>query len=208
LHNFGCLALDQGDYAAARARLTQSLNLRADYDNDGFVNVLAAFASLAAAEGLPARALRLAGASAALTQRTGLRVQHIQREKYERWLVTARQALSEQVAAAAWAEGQATQLEQAIGYALATREPVAATAGTGAEPPPAYGSDQLTVRQREVAALIARGLSNRQIGRSLVITERTVAAHIEHILNKLGFVSRTQIGVWAAEHGLVVSSIA
>ena len=56
LHNLGCLALDQGDYAAARARLTQSLNLRADYDNDGFVNVLAAFASLAAAEGLPARA--------------------------------------------------------------------------------------------------------------------------------------------------------
>ena len=73
LHNFGCLALDQGDYAAARARLTQSLSLRAEYDNDGFVNVLAAFASLAAAEGLPARALRLAGASAALTQRTGLR---------------------------------------------------------------------------------------------------------------------------------------
>ena len=36
----------------------------------------------------------------------------------------------------------------------------------------------------------------------------TVAAHIEHILNKLGFVSRTQIGVWAAEHGLVVSTIA
>jgi DNA-binding CsgD family transcriptional regulator/tetratricopeptide (TPR) repeat protein len=208
LHNFGCLALDQGDYAAARARLTQSLNLRADYDNDGFVNVLAAFASLAAAEGLPARALRLAGAAAALTQRTGLRVQHIQREKYERWLVTARQALSAEVAAAAWAEGQEMQADQVIGYALATREPVAATAGTGAGPPPAHGSDQLTARQREVAALIARGLSNRQIGRSLVITERTVAAHIEHILNKLGFVSRTQIGVWAAEHGMVVPSTA
>jgi non-specific serine/threonine protein kinase len=122
--------------------------------------------------------------------------------------VTARQALSAEVAAAAWAEGQEMQADQVIGYALATREPVAATAGTGAGPAPAHGSDQLTARQREVAALIARGLSNRQIGRSLVITERTVAAHIEHILNKLGFVSRTQIGVWAAEHGMVVPSTA
>ena len=69
-------------------------------------------------------------------------------------------------------------------------------------------SDKLTQREREVAKLIARGLSNRQIGESLVITERTVAAHIEHILNKLGFVSRTQIGVWAAEHGMVASSTA
>jgi len=208
LHNVGCLALDQGDYAAARARLAQSLNLRADYDNDGFVNVLAAFASLAAAEGLPARALRLAGATAALSQRSGLLVQHIQRETYARWLATARRALSEEDAVAAWAEGEEMPPGQAIGYALASREPVAVTASARAEPAPAHGSDQLTVRQREVAALIAQGLSNRQIGESLVITERTVAAHIEHVLNKLDFVSRTQIGVWAAEHGLVVSSIA
>jgi DNA-binding NarL/FixJ family response regulator len=37
----------------------------------------------------------------------------------------------------------------------------------------------------------------------LVITQRTVAAHIEHILNKLAFASRTQVGVWAAEHRLI-----
>jgi DNA-binding NarL/FixJ family response regulator len=41
-----------------------------------------------------------------------------------------------------------------------------------------------------------------------VITQRTVAAHIEHILNKLGFASRTQVGVWAAEHHLVEPSLA
>jgi DNA-binding NarL/FixJ family response regulator len=60
----------------------------------------------------------------------------------------------------------------------------------------------LTAREREVAALIARGLTNRQISDQLVITERTVATHIEHILEKLDFASRTQIGVWAAENGL------
>jgi class 3 adenylate cyclase/HAMP domain-containing protein len=61
---------------------------------------------------------------------------------------------------------------------------------------------QLTAREREVAALVARGLTNRQIAEELVIGERTVAAHIEHILTKLDFGSRTQVGVWAAEHGL------
>jgi class 3 adenylate cyclase/HAMP domain-containing protein len=62
---------------------------------------------------------------------------------------------------------------------------------------------QLTAREREVAALVARGLTNRQIAEELVISERTVAAHIEHILTKLDFASRTQVGVWAAEHGLL-----
>jgi DNA-binding NarL/FixJ family response regulator len=56
----------------------------------------------------------------------------------------------------------------------------------------------LTRREDEVAALVARGMTNSQIARVLVITDRTVAAHIEHINNKLGFTSRTQIGVWAA----------
>ena len=49
-----------------------------------------------------------------------------------------------------------------------------------------------------MAALIARGLTNGQIARELVITGRTAAAHVEHINTKLGFTSRTQIGVWAA----------
>jgi adenylate cyclase len=62
---------------------------------------------------------------------------------------------------------------------------------------------RLTAREREVATLVARGLTNRQIAEELVIGERTVAAHIEHILTKLDFASRTQVGVWAAEHGLL-----
>jgi len=68
------------------------------------------------------------------------------------------------------------------------------------------GSEQqrtvLSPREQEVAALLADGLSNRQIAQRLVITERTVKAHVEHSLNKLGYASRAQIAVWAAEHGL------
>ncbi len=60
----------------------------------------------------------------------------------------------------------------------------------------------LTQREREVAALIARGKSNREIADSLVVAPRTIETHISSILSKLGFTSRTQIAVWAAEKGL------
>jgi DNA-binding NarL/FixJ family response regulator len=63
----------------------------------------------------------------------------------------------------------------------------------------------LTPRQAEVAALVPHGWTNRQIAEQLVITERAAAAHIEHIMDRLGFSSRTQIGVWASERGLLTA---
>jgi len=93
-------------------------------------------------------------------------------------------------------------LEDAIGYALNPSAPTPSGAQVAREPGSARAAGALTRREREVAGLIAHGLSNRQIGARLVITDRTVAAHIEHILDKLAFTSRTQIGVWAAHHGL------
>jgi DNA-binding CsgD family transcriptional regulator len=60
----------------------------------------------------------------------------------------------------------------------------------------------LTAREREVAALIAQGKSNREIAVALVISERTVESHVTNVLSKLGFTSRTQIAAWAVETGL------
>lgn len=60
----------------------------------------------------------------------------------------------------------------------------------------------LTAREREIAALIAQGKSNRAIADELVISEKTAERHVANILSKLGFNSRTQIAVWAAEKGL------
>lgn len=206
LHNLGCLALDEGEYVEARDWLTQGVAARSEYDSLGFVHILAEFATLAAAEGLPTAALRLAGASSALTQRTGIVVQPHERHRYERWLATARQALGDEAAEAAWEEGRQMRLGQALTYAQDNHDVAAVTAPVFAQPVHDQPWDSLTPRQREVAALIASGHSNRRIGEALVITERTVAAHIEHILAKLGFASRTQIAVWASQHGLVVSS--
>ena len=56
----------------------------------------------------------------------------------------------------------------------------------------------LTRREREIAGLVARGLTNRQIGAALHISERTTENHVQHILTKLGLHTRTQIAAWNA----------
>jgi non-specific serine/threonine protein kinase len=174
-----------------------------DFDMLGFVHGLAAFAALAAAERMPSAALRLAGATTALTRRTGIAVQHSDRWRNERWLPAARQLLGEETAMAAWAEGQAMQLDQAIAYALSPGEPVPATRSRRAAGAAEQQGAELTSREWEITALLAHGLTNRQIAERLVITERTVGAHIGHILDKLGFNSRHQVSVWASEHGVL-----
>jgi pimeloyl-ACP methyl ester carboxylesterase/DNA-binding CsgD family transcriptional regulator len=60
----------------------------------------------------------------------------------------------------------------------------------------------LTRREREVAALLGKGNSNQAIADTLVVSERTVEWHTSNILSKLGLQSRSQIAVWAVEHGL------
>lgn len=61
-------------------------------------------------------------------------------------------------------------------------------------------SGRLTAREQEVAALVAEGLSNRQIAEQLFISRRTVDAHVEHIFGKLGISSRVQIAASAGHH--------
>ena len=61
---------------------------------------------------------------------------------------------------------------------------------------------RISRREREVAILLAKGFTNAEIARRLVLVEGTVANHVEHILRKLGLRGRTQVAVWAVEHGL------
>ena len=64
---------------------------------------------------------------------------------------------------------------------------------------PASGGETLSDREWEVAILVARGLSNRQIAAQLIVSERTVDTHVSHILRKLSLVSRAQIAAWAVQ---------
>ncbi|MBV9898920.1 MAG: response regulator [Chloroflexi bacterium] len=70
----------------------------------------------------------------------------------------------------------------------------------------AQGTEPLSEREQGVAALIARGFSNREIAQELVIAEATAVRHVANILNKLGFRSRAQVAAWAVERGLAPSA--
>ena len=61
----------------------------------------------------------------------------------------------------------------------------------------------LSKRERETAALVAHGISNRAIAQVMTVGEKTVETYVTRILNKLGFDSRVQIATWAVEKGLI-----
>jgi DNA-binding CsgD family transcriptional regulator/tetratricopeptide (TPR) repeat protein len=91
------------------------------------------------------------------------------------------------------------KMQPAVERGQALREtlaPAAAVATTSES-----ASDTLTAREREIASLMADGLSNHDIAERLVITEGTVEVHVKHILSKLGLRSRTQVAGWVARQG-------
>ncbi|MGW4774799.1 protein kinase domain-containing protein [Nocardia sp. NPDC004278] len=102
----------------------------------------------------------------------------------------ARRTLGRRSFEVAYHEGTAMDLDAAIGYALG-EQPQAATRSPG--------PSDLTTREREVADLVADGLTNKAIAARLHISPRTADGHVEHILTKLGFTNRAQIAAWVAE---------
>ncbi len=87
--------------------------------------------------------------------------------------------------------GQAFTLEEAAREALKDT-PVEQAVSTSDGP--------LTCRQYEVAVLIARGMTNRQVAEQLVVSPHTIERHVENILDKLRLSSRTEIAVWMVRH--------
>jgi ATP/maltotriose-dependent transcriptional regulator MalT len=209
LMNLGSVAREQGELAEAAALLDRGLQITEQLgDRSLLAHLLEGLSALASAIEQHERAMCLGGAATALRESIGAPLSPAWRRMVDRWLETSRAALSDEAAAAAWRTGQGMPLEQAIAYAQAPEAPSTSDAPAAAgTPPAAHGPRPLTPREREVAALIAQGFSNRHIAEWLVITDRTVAAHVEHILDKLVFTSRTQIGVWAAHHGLVAPGL-
>ena len=63
----------------------------------------------------------------------------------------------------------------------------------------------LSARERQVAELIADGLTNRQIAAQLIIALRTVDNHVQHIFDKLGLSARAQVAAWVARNGLLLA---
>jgi DNA-binding NarL/FixJ family response regulator len=140
---------------------------------------------------------RLFGAGEAALEALGWRLWPANRFDYERWLARARSSRVSAEFDRARAEGRALSLEDAAAWILEGRAPGAVTLPP---PPPGMG---LTPRERDVAALAARGMSNRQIAQALSIAEKTAANHVQRALEKLDVRTRTQLAARAGEFGLL-----
>jgi predicted ATPase/DNA-binding CsgD family transcriptional regulator len=103
----------------------------------------------------------------------------------------ARQAMGDAAFVTAYERGRQMSTEEAIDHALEARQPT-----PSAPAPRGHEESVLTPREREIAGLVAEGLTNRAIAARLVISPRTADTHVEHILTKLNFTSRAQIATW------------
>ncbi|MFE3757971.1 protein kinase [Nocardia tengchongensis] len=184
----------QGDRNRALQLLRQGLALvRRRGDSFMAATCLEALAWIVSAEGSAKRAVVLMGAAQALGYVTGastvvfsgLLVHH------EECVRNTRRALGQQAFEAAHREGGSLDLDAAIAYALGEELTTA--------PPTEGQSMELTKREQQVADLVAEGLTNKAIAARLVISQRTVHGHVEHILTKLDFTSRVQVAAWVVE---------
>jgi non-specific serine/threonine protein kinase len=201
----GCLALEQGDLERASASAAEAARLlRAIGTSWKVPECLEVLAGVVSMQQQPERAARLFGAAEALRELIGAPMNGADRALQGRGVAMARAAFSASAFSAAWAAGRALSADQAIEEALSGR---AAHAATSPGPTQAAGPSAdlavggLTEREREVAVLVARGLSNKQIGQELVISPGTAGVHVGHILAKLSLDNRAQLATWVASRG-------
>ncbi|RYF61226.1 MAG: protein kinase [Comamonadaceae bacterium] len=175
--------------------LEQSLNLIRDvHDPRDVTACLEALAWIAFERGDATRAAVLMGAAEGLAHSIGSAVViHSNLIGYhENCERNSRRELGDREFTAARRKGEHLGFDAAIAYALHEQPPAAS-------PPDAGTSTRLTKRERQVADLIAEGLTNQAIADRLVISPRTAQGHVEHILVKLGFTSRAQVAAWVVE---------
>ncbi|MEU6410144.1 LuxR C-terminal-related transcriptional regulator [Microbispora sp. NPDC046933] len=203
-----------GDTERAFTHAREGLMLGRDFgDRLKIATNLETLGWLLVGEGRDPEAARLFGAVEEVGRMMGLAPSRVKfyTEVHERCVATLKSRMGDRALKRELRRGSRLTLDEAIEEALGDRagggrtgpdEAVAegeptrpgrrAAAACGAEPSP------LTRREREIAELIAQGRSNKEIAAALVISQRTVEGHVEHILDKLGFASRAQIAAWMA----------
>lgn len=186
-----------GDMDAAKRAATAALEIQRDF-TDGVCTalVLELMAWIAVSNGHADNAAMLGAAAGAVWDRLGTSIDafgpHITADSRRMARQVAQTLGTERVDRITRRLARLTKAE-AIELALET--------AAAAKPPAAARVDRdcpLTGRELEVARLIATGLSNRAIAEALVISPRTVDGHVERILAKLGFASRTQVASWVS----------
>ncbi len=189
----------EGDYATAQALYEQSLAISCELQEKWVASVfLVALGEVVAAQQKLAWAAQLWGAAEAIREATGIPIPLLSLADYERSVSSARVHLGERAFTAAWAQGRAMTPKQAL--AAKGQKPAPTPAAT-MTPPPAYPAG-LTAREVEVLRLVAKGFTDAQVAEELVLSPRTVHAHLSSIYSKLGITSRSAATRYAIEHHL------
>jgi ATP/maltotriose-dependent transcriptional regulator MalT len=179
------------DHAAARTLYEESLSLSIELGDRWVTTIsLEGLARTAAATGQLETAASLLGAADALREATGATRSAYWQPLYERLVAETRPRLGEEAFQRAWEAGHAMTPEQA---SSALPLPVQ---------PATDRSDGLTGREIEVLALVAEGLTDAQVAERLVVSLRTVHAHLRSIYRKLDVRSRSAATRYAVEHRL------
>jgi non-specific serine/threonine protein kinase len=197
----GFAAWQAGRHDEAEDLERRSLHLRQDLDDRiGMALTLDTLAWIATSRRRQVRAARLLGAAAALRDAIGVAAYEPFRAHDEQ----CRAQLTDQLGAARLADEYhlGRRLDTIGACALALQQP---TGKVGAPPRPAEPARPaepvpLSRRERQVADLVAAGMSNKEIARRLTIAQRTAENHVEHILTKLGLTSRAQVAAWAVRN--------
>jgi non-specific serine/threonine protein kinase len=185
VENLGRAALEQGDHRRAAGLLREALMLWRELRDRGPVPLtLEDIGRAAALHGELLRAARVWGAAEAMRTRLGTPMPHHRKARYAASVADVSARLGAARFEAEWAAGAALSTDAAIEYALGDEY---------AAPPAAH---PLSSREQEVAELIARGLTSREIAAQLVVSEKTVDTHADHIRQKLGLRSRAEIATW------------
>jgi predicted ATPase/class 3 adenylate cyclase/DNA-binding CsgD family transcriptional regulator len=189
----GDAASGRRDHAAARTLYEESLSLSIEL-GDRWISAISleGLARVALATGQPEAAARLLGAADALRDATGATRSAYFRALYERNLAQTRARLGDDAFDTAWAAGRTLTPEQAPAVLGAPASAAAADQPHG-----------LTAREVEVLRLVAEGHTDAQVAERLVLSLRTVHAHLRSIYRKLDVRSRSAATRYAVENGLV-----
>ena len=211
LHNLGHVARAQGHYERMAALFEESFVLFRELGQKaGIADCLAGLAAVAGVQGQQELAVQLFAASQALFNALGVRLDPADRAEYDRNLASVRTRLDEATFHVAWALGQQMTWEQILAAPeqvkrkrnLTTPHPASHFVFSQV-PPSASFPAGLTAREVEVLRLAAQGLSYAQIAERLIISARTVDAHLRSIYGKLGVTSRNDATRVAREHQLL-----
>jgi DNA-binding CsgD family transcriptional regulator len=193
LLNLGSAALMSGEVERTTSLYREGLRIAQTIDDRiAQMLLLVGLAFVAGSAGQARLAAQLLGAAETLRSDTGSGIIATLAPFAAMADESARTSLGADGYAAAIAEGRRLSRDAALTLALGTRVSGAAPSADVSAASP------LGRREADVARLVADGLSNKQIGARLFISERTVESHVRNILNKLGFSTRAQIAAWVA----------